>query len=126
MEGICSMAQKNHRARLIPQLIQAYGEWVEDYIDQGFRVYLLTFKFNQIPGSNTAKISEMLSEIENRFYSTLVKHVERWPMKPSRQRNLPRLLAVPDLPVKKKTKNLSAKDININDGLHVHAMLSHV
>jgi hypothetical protein len=25
---------------------------VENYIDQGFRVYLVTFKFNNIPGSN--------------------------------------------------------------------------
>jgi hypothetical protein len=87
------MDHKYHRAALIPQLINAYGEWVENYIDQGFRVYLVTFKFNNIPGSNTHKISEMLREIENQFYPTLIKHVERWPLKPSRQRNLPRLFA---------------------------------
>jgi len=118
------MAHKDHRVVLIAQLINAYGEWVEDYVDQGFRVYLVTFKFNNIPGSNTRKSSEMLREIENQFYSTLVKHVERWPMKPSRQRNLPRLLAVPDLPVQKNTKKLSARDIKINDGLHVHAIVA--
>jgi len=83
------MDHKDHRAALIPQLINAYGEWVEDYIDQGFRVYLVTFKFNNIQGSNTHKTSEMLREIENQFYPTLIKHVERWPMKTSRQRNLP-------------------------------------
>ena len=44
------MDHKYHRAALIPQLINAYGEWVENYIDQ-FRVYLVTFKFNNIPGS---------------------------------------------------------------------------
>ena len=61
----------DHRAALIPQLINAYGEWVENYIDQGFRVYLVTFKFNNIQGSNTHKTSEMLREIENQFYPTL-------------------------------------------------------
>src|SRR5664279_6042209 len=75
------MDHKYHRAALIPQLINAYGEWVENYIDQGFRVYLVTFKFNNIPGSNTPTISEMLREIENQFYPTLIKHVERWPLK---------------------------------------------
>jgi hypothetical protein len=118
------MAHKYHRASLIRELINAYGDWFEDYIDQGFRVYLVTFKFNHLSGSNTHKISEMLREIENQFYSTLVKHVERWPMKPSRQRNLPRLLAIPDLPVQKNAKKLSARDIKINDGLHVHAIVA--
>jgi len=118
------MDHKYHRAALIPQLINAYGEWVENYIDQGFRVYLVTFKFNNIPGSNTHKISEMLREIENQFYPTLIKHVERWPLKPSRQRNLPRLLAIPDLPVQKTIKKLSARDIKINNRLHVHAIVA--
>jgi hypothetical protein len=66
----------------------------------------------------------MLREIENQFYPTLIKQVERWPMKPSRQRNLPRLLAIPDLPVQKNTKKLSAQDTKINDGLHVHAIVA--
>jgi hypothetical protein len=86
-------------------------------------VYLVTFKFNNIPGSNTPTISEMLREIENQFYPTLIKHVERWPLKPSRQRNLPRLLAIPDLPVQKTIKKLSARDIKINNRLHVHAFV---
>jgi hypothetical protein len=55
------MAHKNYRVALITQLINAYGGWVEDYIKQGFRVYLVTFKFNHIPGSNTHKISDMLT-----------------------------------------------------------------
>jgi hypothetical protein len=45
-------------------------------------------------------------------------------MKPSRQSNLPRLIAVPDLPVAKHSKKLSVRDVTINDGLHVHAIIA--
>ena len=78
-------------------------------------MYLVTFKFNHIPGSSENKRREMLKEVEYQFYPTLIKHVERQPMKPSRQCNLPRLIGAPDL---------SAKDVTINDGLHVHAIIA--
>ena len=45
-------------------------------------------------------------------------------MKPSRQCNLPILIGVPDLPVAKHTKKLSVRDVTINDGLHVHAIVA--
>jgi hypothetical protein len=64
-----------------------------------------------------------LKQVEYQFYPTLIKHVERWPMKPSRQCNLPRLIALPDFPVAKHSKKLSARDVTINDGLHVHAIM---
>jgi hypothetical protein len=115
------MANKYHRASLI---VEAYGKWVERYVDQGFRVYLVTFKFSNITGPDIHKISEMHREIENQFYPTLIKHVERWPLKPSRQQNLPRLISVPDLPVHKNTKKLSARDVTINNGLHVQAIVA--
>jgi hypothetical protein len=108
----------------VPQLIEAYGKWVQGYFDKGFRMYLVTFKFNHIPGSSEYKRREMLKQVEYQFYPTLIKHVERWPMKPSRQRNLPRLIGIPDLPVAKHTKKLSARDVTINDGLHVHAIIA--
>jgi hypothetical protein len=108
----------------VPQLIEGYGEWVQSYFDKGFRVYLVTFKFNHIPGSSEYKRREMLKQVEDQFYPTLIKHVERWPMKPSRQCNLPILIAVPDLPVMKHTKKLSARDARINDGLHLHAIIA--
>jgi hypothetical protein len=108
----------------VPQLIEGYGEWVQSYFDKGFRMYLVTFKFDQIPGSSEYKRREMLKQVEYQFYPTLIKHVERWPMKPSRQRNLPILIGVPDLPVAKHTKRLSGRDVTINDGLHVHAIVA--
>jgi hypothetical protein len=88
------------------------------------RMYLVTFKFNQLPGSSEYKWREMSKQVEYQFYPTLIKHVERQPMKPSRQCNLPRLMAAPDLPVAKSSKKLSVKDVTINDGLHVHAIIA--
>jgi hypothetical protein len=106
------------------QLIEGYGEWVKNLFDQGFRMYLVTFKFHHISGSSEHKRREMLQEVEYQFYPTLIKHVERQPMNPSRQRNLPRLIGFPDLPVTKHSRKLSVKDVTINDGLHVHAIVA--
>jgi hypothetical protein len=126
--GICrriaQMDAGNHQFASVPQLIDAYAKWVGRYIKQGFRVYLVTLKFNQITGCRASKIARMLREIEYQFYPTLIKHVERWPMKASRQQNLPRLIAIPDMPVGKTTNKLSSRDVKINDGLHVHAIVA--
>jgi hypothetical protein len=65
----------------VSDLINGYGEWVQSLFDDGFRMYLVTFKFNQIPGSSEYKWREMLKEVEYQFYPTLIKHVERQPMK---------------------------------------------
>ena len=92
--------------------------------DNGFRMYLVTFKFNHIPASSEYKRREMLKQVEYQFYPTLIKHVERRPMKPSRQCNLPILIGVPDLPVAKHSKKLSVRDVTINDGLHIHTIIA--
>jgi hypothetical protein len=73
----------------VSHLINGYGEWVQSLFDNGFRMYLVTFKFNHIPASSEYKRREMLKQVEYQFYPTLIKHVERRPMKPSRQCNLP-------------------------------------
>jgi hypothetical protein len=65
----------------------------------------------------------MLRQIEYQFYATLVKHVERFPMKPSRHGNLPILIASPDLPVPKYDK-MSLQDVIVNDGWHYHAIIA--
>jgi hypothetical protein len=108
----------------VSELVKGYRKWVESYFNEGFRMYLVTFRFNNIPGSIEYKRREMLKQVEHQFYPTLIKRVERWPMKPSMQRNLPRLIAVSDLPVAKHSKKLSVRDITINDGLQVHAIIA--
>jgi hypothetical protein len=47
-------------------------EWVQSLFDNGFRMYLVTFKFNHIPGSSEYKRREMLKEVEYPFYPTLI------------------------------------------------------
>ena len=108
----------------VSELIEGYRKWVESYFNEGFRVYLVTFKFNNTSGSSEYKRREMLKQVEHQFYATLIKPVERRPMKPSMQRNLPRLIAVPYLPEVEHSKKLSARDVKINDGLHVHAIIA--
>jgi hypothetical protein len=49
--------------------------------------------------------------LNRQFYPTLIKHVERQPMKLSRQGNLPILIGTPDLPVMKYSKKLSVRRI---------------
>jgi hypothetical protein len=113
-----------HQFASVSELIEGYRKWLESHFNQGFRMYLVTFKFNNIPGSIEYKRREMLKQIEHQFYPMLVKRVERWPMKPSRQRILPRLIAVPDLPVVKHSEKLSARVGKVNDGLHVRAIIA--
>ena len=55
----------------VPQLIEGYGEWVKSLFDDGFRMYLVTFKFNQIPGSSEYKWREMSKQVEYKFLSNL-------------------------------------------------------
>jgi len=107
------------------EILKEYGRWIKGYMDQGYRMYLVTFTFKHIPGSNFTKQTEMMKQIEFQFYPTLIKHVERHPMKLHRQCNLPRLIALPDAPVPKKTQSgkMSLSDVTINNGRHVHAII---
>jgi len=122
--GKPGISGKYEKFASVSHLINGYGEWVQSLFDDGFRMYLVTFTFNQIQGSSEYKGREMLKQVEYQFYPALIKRVERQPMKPSRQSNLPRLIAVPDLPVVKHSKKLSVRDVTINDGLHVHAVIA--
>jgi hypothetical protein len=37
-------------------LIDAYGDWLQQWLDQGWDGYLFTFMFNQLPGSRRAMV----------------------------------------------------------------------
>jgi hypothetical protein len=113
-----------HHFASVSELMKGYRQWVESHFNEGFRMYLVTFKFNNIPGSIEYKRREMLKQVEHQFYPTLTKRVKSWPMKPSMQRNLPTLIAVPDMPVVKHSKKLSARVAKNNDGLHIHAIIA--
>src|ERR1019366_9409586 len=101
------------------ELLDAYGTWVTDYMDQGHDAYLTTFMFNYIPGNSKSIIGSMTKDIEQ-FYRTLVTRVVRNARK-AQIHQLPKLIALPDRPVPKDCKQ-AQQDVAINDGLHFHGI----
>src|ERR1039458_4320376 len=101
------------------ELLDAFGAWVTDYMDQGHDAYLTTFMFNYIPGNSKSIIGAMTKDIEQ-FYRTLVTRVVRKP-RTAQIHQLPKLIALPDRPVRKYMKQ-ALEDVAINDGLHVHGI----
>ncbi len=99
------------------ELLDAYGTWVTDYMDQGHDAYLTTFMFNSIPGNSKSIIGAMTKDIEQ-FYRTLVTRVVR-NARTAQIHQLPKLIALPDRPVPKHFKQ-ALQDVAINDGLHFH------
>ena len=53
--------QLNHRIKLA--LIEAYGQWVQRQVDDGWDAYFFSFMFSQLPGSFVAKTQQMEREI---------------------------------------------------------------
>jgi hypothetical protein len=101
------------------ELLDAYGAWVTEYMDQGYTGYLTTFMFNYIPGNSKSIIGSMTKDIEY-FYRTLVTRVVRNARK-AQIHQLPKLIALPDRPVPKHFKQ-ALQDVVVNDGLHVHGI----
>jgi hypothetical protein len=101
------------------ELLDAYGAWVKDTLDQGYTGYLTTFMFNYIPGNSKSIIGSMTKDIEQ-FYRTLVTRVVRKP-RTAQIHQLPKLIALPDRPVPKHFKQ-ALEDVAVNDGLHGHGI----
>ena len=112
-----SMDQLSYGLRC--ELLDAYGTWVTDYMDQGHDGYLTTFIFNYIPGNSKSIIGSMTKDIEQ-FYRTLVTRVVRNARK-AQIHQLPKLIALPDRPVPKYFKQ-ALQDVVVNDGLHAHGI----
>ena len=101
-------------------LIQAYGAWVQEQIDEGWDGYLFTFLFNPLPGSIRVKNQLMEREIL-RWYGRLATRTVRNPRSLKWAPLLPKGVFVPDLPVYRKSKQ-DLRDVFINDGLHMHGI----
>jgi hypothetical protein len=87
----------------------------------GWDVFFVTFMFEQIHGSTATRLKEM-QDCVCRFYSKLITRVVRKPNSRLQLHLRPKMLAIPDYPVPKRTK-MSVRDAAVNDGLHVHAIL---
>jgi hypothetical protein len=100
-------------------LIDGYSTWIKQYLDEGWRPFLLSFMFK--PLCNGGKMVQMNDEIE-RVYSTLITRVVRNPRSPFQSHLSPILIVVPDLPVRKRQKQ-PLNNLSINCGLHMHGIL---
>ena len=102
-------------------LIQAHGDWLQEWLDQGWDGYLFTFMFNQLPGSRRAMVHQMHQQLE-RWYGRLATRTVRKTRSPVWVPFLPKGIFVPDLPVPKRSK-LGIREVSINDGLHMHGVV---
>ena len=102
------------------ELLDAYGHWIAEKMEQGYKGYLLTFMFNQIPGTQQTVTRIMKRDIQY-FYENLVTRVVR-KSRTAPDHKLPILIALKDRPVRKWTKQ-SLEDVTINNGLHAHGAL---
>jgi hypothetical protein len=112
---------RQHRLKLKSEL----ANWVHQILNREWDGKLwygcfVTFMFNHIPGRFDLKCSVMEDEID-RIYSTLVRHVERYPRSPSGAKRVPILIAFPDYPTQRGSGDW--RDIVINDGLHYHGIV---
>jgi hypothetical protein len=93
---------------------------VTDRVRAGWSCYLVTFLFDQLPGSRAAVINQMKDRVQ-RVYSRLVTRVNRKPKNASPD-ELPVLIGLADLPVDKRDRS-SLHNARCNDGIHFHALV---
>lgn len=106
------------------QIIAAWGNYVSEHLSSGWETYLLSFMFEPLPGSQQRKMAQMARLLEA-AYGIFVTRVVRKPRTAGRRGIAPIWLCSPDLPVFKREKRDKARlrDLEINDGLHYHAVL---
>ena len=102
-------------------LVEHWGIFVGERIEQGWKGYLVTFTFNKLAGGERAILEQMRNEIE-RFYASLVKRVVRKPTSPNWQHKLPILIGCPDFAGSRHGRR-TLQDLTINGGLHFHVII---
>ena len=100
----------------------AWGGYIEQYVNAGWKPYFLTCMFEPLAGNQAAKMAQMARYLEV-AYAIFVTRVVRKPRIAAVRGVAPVWLCVPDLPVYKRTKKQSIHDLTLNDGLHYHVTL---
>ena len=116
-----SFATSQGNATRNQELIIGYTDLINQRVQDGWRPYLITFMFNQLPGSASAVVKQMQGEVE-RVYATFVTRVVRKPRSPQSADRLPVFVGFADLPVAKRETG-KLREITLNDGLHYHGIL---
>jgi hypothetical protein len=106
---------------LLTDIMQEYGKWLQEHIDNKCDAYLFTIMFRHISGSKESKIQQMHRAI-SRMYRNLVTRVVRKPRSEKNAELLPKGIFIPDVPAYKKSQ-YRINDVSVNDGIHVHGVV---
>jgi hypothetical protein len=79
VENFGEFGHSNFRFSHRLALIDAYGDWLQQWLDKGWDGYLITFLFNQLPGSRRAMVQQMHQHLEKRWYGRLATRMVRIP-----------------------------------------------
>jgi hypothetical protein len=107
----------------INELIEAYGQWVQQELQNSRMVYYANLMFEPLKGGPNAINVQMRSIIENIFYPALCKQLDRHSGRKGRHKYSPHLVLVPDLPIFKRHKT-HTKGVTLNRGLHCNGFIS--
>lgn len=99
---------------------EAYADFFEQRMTEGWSPYLLTFMFDQMRGDSRAVQHQQLRNIE-KMYGRFVTRVVHRPAASSQVGRLPIWVCPPDFPVFKHRKD-AVRDVVINNGQHVHGV----
>lgn len=104
------------------QLLNALGRhFREKRRQEGNKIYLLTFMFEQLPGKEEAVIRQMTGAIE-RYYARVCRRLTRYPKKFGASHFF--MMALHDRPRPIRSRKHGIADVVINDGIHFHAMVA--
>jgi hypothetical protein len=105
-------------------IVDAYAQWINGFLDDGWDGYLFSVMFNDLPGKRNTKIIQMYQEVE-RLYNRLATRMVKKPRSPEWAGYLPIGIFIPDLPVPKYREGLKSTiaDVTINDGMHMHGIV---
>lgn len=109
------------RGRAETNLVEAYGNWVGEWVSRGWDAYFVTLMFDQLPGSMQAQVAQMHHAVMG-VYSRLAPRIVRKPRSPIWAPLVPRAVFAPDLPVAKRRATLGCEP-PVNDGLHMHGVI---
>ncbi|RLP79629.1 hypothetical protein D9R14_08225 [Xanthobacter tagetidis] len=110
------ISQLDPKARM--GLRQAYVEWIDSYIEDGYTPYLMTFMFNHVSAASMPRLIQMMYQDIEIFYLRLSGRFAHHPEKPGQRYKLPILICSPDTPNIKRRNHC----VESGDGLHVHGI----
>ena len=102
--------------------IDACERWILDGLIEGCTPFYVNITFGRFSGGDEAIVRQMHRAIENGIYGQFCTRFCRHPRAASEQDKLPRLLLLPDLPVRKNGEFARVLDINAG-GRHFNGPL---